>query len=76
MNEQTRAALLASVASATKQTEKAIARAQARFNEDMAAARAIRKSAIRAAMDAGVPREQIAEAAGVSRARLYQLLDE
>lgn len=39
-------------------------------------AQAKRDEYIRAAMRAGVPRQEIAEAAGVSRVRLYQIVKE
>jgi hypothetical protein len=58
--------LLAAVRKASEQA----AASRAKADEDSA----IRRDAVKAAMDAGLPREQIAEAAGAHRNRLYRIV--
>lgn len=62
--------LLAAVTESTASLEAVQLEAQRMVAESFAA----RRAAVQAAMDAGVPREQIADAAGTSKARLYQIL--
>ncbi|WP_172121450.1 helix-turn-helix domain-containing protein [Actinomyces faecalis] len=66
VDEVTKRRLLAEAREATR--EAADLRAQA----DAASAR--RREAVQAAMDAGLPRQEIADAIGVHRSVLYQIL--
>lgn len=67
--------LLDAVRRATATSERARARALERYNRDLARANEPRRVAVQACFDAHVPRKDIAEAAGVTVARLYQVLD-
>ena len=66
MSESEARELLAAVRKASEQA----AASRAKADEDSA----IRRDAVKAAMDAGLPREQIAEAAGAHRKRLYRIV--
>jgi len=66
--EQTR--LLAAVKDATERA----AAAQQEANRLVSEASGLRRQAVQDAMDAGIPRDDIAAAAGVQRIRLYQIL--
>lgn len=67
--------LLAGVERATARSERLRASARARYLEALDKANEPRRQAVRAAMDADLPRGDIAAAAHVSTARLYQILD-
>lgn len=58
------------LAAAKKASERAAASRQ-KADDDSAA----RRVAVRACMDAGIPRQQIADALGVSRAMIYQIIE-
>lgn len=66
--------LLANVRRATERSERARAKALARYNREVARANEPRRQAVQACMDAHLNRKDIADAAGVTTARLYQLL--
>ena len=65
MSESEARELLAAVRKASEQTQQAHAA--------MMEASASRAVAVREALDAGLPREQIAEAAGVARTMIYRI---
>jgi FixJ family two-component response regulator len=67
--------LLDTVRRATVRSERARARALERYNRELARANEPRRAAVQACFDAHLPRKDIAEAAGVTVARLYQVLD-
>ena len=66
MDEETKRRLLDAASQATREA------AELRAQADAASAR--RREAVRAAMDAGIPRQEIAEAIGAHRNVLYQIL--
>lgn len=66
MTEDEKRELLEAVRRATREA------AELRERADAASAR--RREAVQACMDAGIPRQQIAEAAGTHRSVLYQIL--
>ena len=57
------------------QTARRLLREVRRTAAALATAKAERNTAIVAAMDAGIPRAEIADAAGLHPRRLYQILD-
>ena len=65
MDEDTRRRLLDAVRQASERTQAAHA--------EMMAASSERSEAVRAALEAGVPRARIAEAAGVARTMIYRI---
>lgn len=67
--------LLNAVRRATARSERARARALERYNRELARANEPRRQAVKACMDAKLPRKDIAAAAKISVARLYQVLD-
>jgi hypothetical protein len=66
--------LLANVRKATARSERARAQAERRYQQALARANEPRKQAILACFDAKIPRKDIAEAADVTPARLYQIV--
>lgn len=54
-----------------KEASEQAAASRARADADSAA----RRVAVRACMDAGIPRQTIADTLGISRAMLYQIID-
>ncbi len=67
--------LLDAVRRATTRSERERARALERYHQAVARANEPRRVAVQACFAANLPRQDIAEAAGVSKARLYQVLD-
>lgn len=66
MDERTKRELIAAAVEATR------AAADARAHADELSA--VRRDAIRRAMDAGVPRQELADAVGVNRVTLYEII--
>jgi CRP-like cAMP-binding protein len=66
--------LLSNVRKATARSERARATAERRYQQALARANEPRKKAILACFDARIPRKDIAEAADVTPARLYQIV--
>jgi carbonic anhydrase len=66
--------LLSNVRKATARSERARAVAERRYQQALARANEPRKQAILACFDARIPRKDIAEAADVTPARLYQIV--
>lgn len=56
---------------AAKKASKQASASRAKADEDSAA----RRRAVQACMDAGIPRQQIADALGISRQTVYQIVD-
>ena len=67
--------LLAAVTRGTARSERLLGIAERRYKRDLARANAPRLAAVIAARNAGVKREDIAHAAGVSVTRLYQIIE-
>lgn len=67
--------LLDEVVATTRQTDRDLEQIEAEAARRRAEARRPRQVAVRAAMEAGIPRKQIAAAAGVGIARLYQIAE-
>ncbi|AIZ01725.1 hypothetical protein ArV1_037 [Arthrobacter phage vB_ArtM-ArV1] len=67
--------LLSAVKRGTARSGRLRAKAEARYKRDLARANEPRRLAVVAAKDAGIKREEIAQAAGVSVARLYQIIE-
>jgi carbonic anhydrase len=66
--------LLANVRKATRRSERARAAAERRYQQALARANEPRRQAILACFDARIPRKEVAEAAEVTPARLYQIV--
>lgn len=73
MDETEARRLLDAVARTSEESRAAAEESRAAMARSRAA-RESRSAAVRAAMDAGVPRQRIAEAAGTHRNTLYRLL--
>ena len=67
--------LLVAVRRATARSERLRARALDRYKRDLARANEPRRQAVIAAFEAQIPRKDIAAAAKISTARLYQVMD-
>ncbi|QGZ17144.1 hypothetical protein HYQ19_gp045 [Arthrobacter phage DrYang] len=67
--------LLSAVTRGTARSERLRAIAERRYKRDLARANEPRRLAVLAAKNAGIKREEIADAAGVSVARLYQIIE-
>ncbi|AYD81538.1 hypothetical protein HYP71_gp044 [Arthrobacter phage KBurrousTX] len=67
--------LLSDVTRGTARSERLRGIAERRYKRDLARANEPRRKAVLAAKEAGVKREDIAHAAGVSVARLYQIIE-
>lgn len=70
MTEEEAKRLLAAVRQASEQSRRETERAR----KIMVEAGAGRAAAVQAALDAGIPREQIADAAGTDRNNLYRIV--
>jgi FixJ family two-component response regulator len=67
--------LLREVKNATARTEAALRAIELDAARRRVEARKFRQAAVLAAMEAGIPRKRIAEAGGVTTARLYQIAE-